>query len=247
MILGVDHLALSCENIDQGAKLLAALGYRPKFIQKDVPNPVAKRHLLRTYGALHSLAYCHPGEHVALELTQHSGQLRPLLSPYQVLFQGPPGDALPWPGDLPPSWESAWRLGLNCLRPEPLKWPSLQAQFWFDAGRDNPAPGSVRALLVPVHNLSRSEMFWTRGLGCRALQKGETEQGEGWLHLAFQAPVPAWRLDLVLVESDAARPPAFLDDPGFPCLALISSSLARDQDAAGEMGAREISDEFLKG
>ena len=77
------------------------------------------------------------------------------------------------------------------------------------------------------------------------LKRGEMEQGKGWLQLAFQAPVPAWRLEVILVESEAARPPAFLDDPGFPCLALISSSLARDQDTAGEMGARESSEEFF--
>jgi hypothetical protein len=56
--------------------------------------------------------------------------------------------------------------------------------------------------------------------------------------------VPAWCLDLVLVEMEFARPLPLIDDAGFPCLALISRRLASDKEAVLDLGAREACDEF---
>ena len=58
MILGVDHIALSCEDIVQATEFLKQYGFSIQFIDKSVPNPPAKEKLLRSYHPIHSLAYC---------------------------------------------------------------------------------------------------------------------------------------------------------------------------------------------
>lgn len=244
MIVGVDHIALSCENVAQGAELLRQVGFRAKFIQERVPNPAAKRNLLRSYEPSHSIAYCQAEGSVSLELTAHSRLLGGIPSPYQVLLNRFPDHSVFWEGELPPSWESAWRTSMGCIRPRSAKWTPFQAQFWCDAESDGVSLKFVRALLLPVNDLSVAERFWVQGLGCQRINRGETKTRNNWLQVGFRAPVPAWCLDIVLVEMELARVLPLIDDAGFPCLALISSRLGRDKEVALGQGAREASDEF---
>lgn len=244
MILGVDHIALSCENVVHGAKLLGEVGYRAKFIQEGLSNHPAKQSLLTVYDPLHSVAYCQAEQGVSLELTQHSSLLRDAVSPYQVLLNGPPADVIPFVGDLSSSWESVWRVAVGCSQPVAALWRSLHAQFWYDAQHDEPLPVFVRALLVPITDLSVSEKFWVKGLGCRVVNRGVVEERRRWARVAFRALVPTWSLDVVLVECDRGGKLAYLDDAGFPCLAVITNRMTEDQDTAMEMGGRDAGEEF---
>ena len=245
MILGVDHIALSCEDVVYGAKLLGEVGYRAKFVQEDVPNHPAKRYLLMSYDPLHSVAYCQAQGSVSVELTQHSSPLLDAVSPYQVLLNTPPANVAPSVEDLSPSWENAWRAALRCSQPVAALWRPFHAQFWYDAGRDEPSLGFVRALLVPITDLSVSERFWVKGLGCRVVNRGVAEDKRRWAHVAFHALVPAWSLDVVLVEGEGGGAlPYYLDDAGFPCLAVITNRMTEDQDSAMEMGGRDASEKF---
>ena len=244
MILGVDHIALSCEDVVHGAEVLGRVGCRAKFVQEGVPNHPAKRHLLTSYDQLHSVAYCQAEHSVSVELTQHSSMLRGAISPYQVLLNRPLANATPFVGGLSSSWKSAWRAALGCRQPVAALWHPFHAQFWYDAQCDGPSVGFVRAVLVPITELSVSERFWVRGLGCRVVNRGVTEDGYRWARVAFHAPVLAWSLDIVLAESDRADALSYLDDSGFPCLAVITNRLTEDQDTAMEMGGRDASEEF---
>lgn len=224
--------------------MLRQVGYGAKFIQEKVPNPAAKRHLLRSYEPFHSIAYCQAEGSVSLELTAHSTLLGGTPSPYQVLLNRFPDHSDFWKGELPPCWESAWRTSMGCIRPRSATWSPFQAQFWCDTKTNDVSSKFVRALLLPVSDLSAAERFWVQGLGCQRIKRGETETGNTWVRVAFRAPVPAWCLDLVLVEMEFARPLPLIDDAGFPCLALISRRLASDKEAVLDLGAREVCDEF---
>ena len=244
MILGVDHIALSCEDVVHGVKLLGEVGYRAKFVQEGVSNHPAKRHLLTSYDPLHSVAYCQAGHSVSVELTQHSSPLRGAVSPYQVLLNGIPSNTIPFIRELPPSWEGAWRNALECNQPVAVQWCPFHAQFWYDAQHNKPSSGFVRAVLVPVTELSVSERFWVKGLGCRVVTRGVTKDGHRWARVAFRTPLPAWSLDVVLAEDDRGDAPPCLDDAGFTCLAVITNRMTEDQDIVMEMGGRDASEKF---
>jgi hypothetical protein len=246
MILGVDHIALSCKNISQGAKLLAEEGFRVKFVQEDVPNHPSKRHLLTSHHPLHSVAYCQSQSGISIELTQHSSQLNDKGALYQVLLSKPPSNATPSTGTLLSTWESSWCAALECVSPERGLWHPFHAQFWYDAHEDEQLEGGtfIRALLVPITNLSASERFWVKGLGCRVVAQGIVENEYRWARVAFQTPVQTWSLDVVLVESDRRTVVPHLDDSGFPCLAVITNRITDDQETLLEMGGHDTSDTF---
>ena len=245
MILGVDHIALSCEDISDSVERLGRLGYTAKFVQMDVPNAPEKRGFLTAYRPLHSLAYCRNEQGISVELTQHSAPLHSGVSPYQVLLDGPCHGAMDVAEEsASASWGSTWRAALGCRRPAMARWDALRTQLWYDARGGESSSGSIRAVLVPVADVSVSQRFWTEGLGCRAVERGTDEDGRAWAHLAFRAPIRAWSLDLVLAASNYGRTEHYLDDSGFPCLAVISNRVTADKETAREMGAREVSDEF---
>ena len=52
MILGVDHIALSCEDVVVASRQLETAGYHVKFIHQDAPNRPAKRRFLPNFQLL---------------------------------------------------------------------------------------------------------------------------------------------------------------------------------------------------
>ena len=52
MIMGVDHIALSCKNIEEAYKYLIAIGYRLKFTFHNLSNHPAKIKDLKQYHPL---------------------------------------------------------------------------------------------------------------------------------------------------------------------------------------------------
>jgi len=244
MILGVDHIALSCEDIIHGAKLLEQIGYRVRFIEESLPNNSAKQPFLTVYDPLHSIAYCQSDRGVSLELTKHSVRLHDSASPYQVLFSNCPVGAVPFGADCMPASENIWRTTMGAQKPVAGIWSPFRAQFWYDAHYCTSSSTFVRALHVPVSNLSLSEKFWLRGLGCRLVNRSAAGDAYGWVRLVFRSPLQRWCLDVVLAESNEPKTIPYLDTQGFPCLALISTRLTEDKEAAQEMGACEVGEEF---
>lgn len=245
MILGIDHIALSCKDVVSGAKKLGEIGYKIKFVHEDLPNHSAKRHLLRFYEPIHSVAYCQAQHSVSVELTQHSSPLRDdAASPFQVLLNRPPANALPFRGELLPTWESTWSAALGCSKTVAALWEPFCAQVWYVRPAHEASRELVSALLVPIIDLSISERFWVRGLGCRVANRGVDEDGRRWTRVSFRAPVRSWSLDVVLAEDGRGNASPYLDDAGFPCLAVITNRIADDQDVLLKMGGGDASKRF---
>gem|GEM_PF-4481542 len=214
-----------------------------KFLQEGAPNNPAKRPFLRTYEAVHSLAYCQAGRGVAVELTQHGDRSERTNSPYQLLLNGePPGaEAL---GDTALPWGPIWRESFGCVCPRASILPDLQAQFWYDAPERSSRPIEIKAVLVPVADLARSMGFWQDGLGCTFVARGTVDPARSWGRVAFRAPLTSWSLDLVLAEERNEITLPLLDAPGFACLALLTTSLERDAMKLEEAGARDATSTF---
>lgn len=236
MILGVEHIALSCESVIQGVHHLREIGYQAKFVQEAVPNHPTKKGILTTYDPLHSIAYCQSNRSVALELTQHSAPLDSALSPYQVLFSTAPANVIPFKGETPSCWANIWHTVVGCQQPVAALWEPFRAQFWYDASSPSaPESISIRALLVAVADPSLAEKFWCDGLGCRVVNRGTAENNQHWTRVAFRAPIRTWALDVILAQGDRPESVSHVDASGFPCLALISNHIDKDTQTVAEL------------
>jgi hypothetical protein len=232
MILGVDHIALACTDVYAASNVFEKAGYTVRFIEEDAPNRPVKQPFLKTYQPLHSLAFCVAPSGIAIELTGHGNTLIEGESPYQVLLGAMPPQAKPV--DVPdPNWGPVWSAALGCAAPRAADWVPLRAPVWADA---DGAPG-VRAVLLGVTDAGTAADFWQVGLGCKQTHASALGDGRRWVHLAFRAPVPNWSLDLILAEREQPLTPPWLDTAGFPCLVMLTSSLARDGDRLMEAGA----------
>ena len=237
MILGVDHLALSCADLAAALSAIRAAGYTVQFMHERLPNSATKRPFLSVYEPVHAMAYCRPQRGAALELTQHAAPLKEQASFYQVLLKTPPSGTTPFRG-TPPCSLRLWNVALNTAGAQAVIWAPFGAQCWRMDAPTSDAGSCVRAVAMPAVQLKRSVMFWTQGLGCRLIARG-AERGRGWVHLSFRAAISAWSLEFILVEAGGVRRPN-LDAAGFPCLAFLSTDLAGDRRRLREQGAAEI-------
>ena len=100
MILGVDHIALSCDDLAAGCAVLEAAGWGIRFREDALPNHPAKRPFLRQYHTRHGVAYARGARGLAVELTAHGTPLARPVGGYHVSGIGAP----PAWADLPATW-----------------------------------------------------------------------------------------------------------------------------------------------
>jgi hypothetical protein len=244
MILGVDHVALSCDDIFSKASLFEEAGCRIKFVEERLYNPPEKRPFMTLYEPYHSIAYCQAAEGISIELTQHSNPLADGASSYQVLLSGTFSDTVPFNGRLSSALGEVWYEALHHARAEAGLWRPLHAQAWFTSGRAEAGPLRIRALMLQVKSLSVSENFWIKGIGTSLVKRGRTGNGRLWTHIAFSSPVRAWSADLLLVENPGIRHFRNIDEAGFSCLALLSNRMSHDKSIVMSRGATMVSDDF---
>lgn len=232
MIFGASHLALSYSSAAHDA--LARLGFTQEFAEPDVPNAAEKRGMLRAYSTVHDLAFFRHPEGVSVEtIDHHSGQVPSGTSRspsgYQPVLTL--SDALACEA-LDASVVEKWLDALqNADMPSArLKWATdLAGPVWVDRDRAS----GLRSVVLPVDDVASEVLFWTRGLGAR-LQT----QGRDFARLTYSGPVSQWRIELILVRGQADGP-WMLDQPGFPCLALLSNAVDKDLAKAVAVGGHD--------
>ena len=256
MILGIDHVALSCSNMEDDLRSVQRSGLEVIFVHRDLPNSITKKPFLSSYQTVHAAAYCQAVRGISLEITAHGAPVEEAASWYQVLMEGLPENQGPFKGRLPCSSE-IWEKTLECQNAQAAVWRPFKAQFWYDASKSAAGPESgsakrellIRALLVPVTEIERSLLFWTEGLKFRVMKRGK-ENGQAWIHLSWRSPIPKWSLEVILSETKETLGVPYLDRPGFPCLAFISNDLVSDRLQLIQCAAQnisEISDHIING
>lgn len=131
MILGVDHIALSCDNLATGCAVLEAAGWGIRFREDALPNHPAKRPFLRRYQPLHQVAYARGPRGLAVELTDHGTPLGPPVGGYRASGIGAP--AL-W-ADLPAVWTPPTTSDVSLALEHaelPVRDLAAARRFWCD-------------------------------------------------------------------------------------------------------------------
>lgn len=233
MIVGVDHIALSCARLDDGIGHMSRLGFELTFLERDAPNHPVKRAYLGTFRATHSLAMCRSAAGVSIELTEHGPPAG--VASYNVIFEGLFGsDFASAPEDA-----VAVAAALGVGNPVLTELPGFAAKVWADPAPHRPA--SIKAVMLAVSDFEVSKRFWCDGIGFRLISEGHADHP--WAVLEIWSPFPRCRLTLLLTERRRASDDK-LDACGFPCLALLVTQLPSDRAKLLEHGGRDQSDGF---
>ena len=244
MILGIDHLAISTDKVEDSARRLSAAGYETSFVETDLLNAKAKEPFLRRFHPRHAIALCRHPSGIAIEWTDHQSQTANV-GPYQVLTdqelplptysRTDEDDAFPWID----SWKSTPLT--NGTASNDLATTSTAVV----TATKVTAPRGIAAVGIEVADLERSLRFWQIGLQCRLIERGTTDTACSWAKLTFRALRPTWSLEVVLVESTPiARSLPMLDDQGATCLALLSTDCESDAVRAGSASGGSTSQTF---
>lgn len=228
MILGVDHIALTSRDVVDDGDALMRLGFTERFRDVGIPNAACKRELQAQYRDLHDIAvFDHPSS-VPLELTVHGPRLAqsahfgfvpvvatltPSRRPSPATTHGPVGvgEALREAFGLEATW---------------YPYADLSAAMWLSLGAPS---GGAPVSACCVADLDASTHFFREVLKARTLGAGTTG-GRAWRALEFSAPIARWRLRLLLAAATGRTEcqPLMLDSTGFPCIALLTSDIAKD-------------------
>lgn len=214
MIIGMDHIALSTVNAAEDARGLMPLGYGVKFLQRGVPNAPQKQAFLREYRPQHTIAYCRNGRGLAIELTEHGPQTYAPVGGYGVYAFAEDPQIL---------------RGVSLVTAD----PASSLRFWHDGLGLEPLRRESGQPVIP-HPFTH--------LVPPALQADNVAAASH--RLAACAPAPSWCMELALVEGDGRSRLPMLDDAGFTCLCLLSTSIERDLAKAVRAGGTEATPVF---
>jgi hypothetical protein len=238
MILGVDHIALSCINLQQSVKVLEKSGYICRFTESKLLHHPAKLFLLRNDTSTHAIAYCQPPDGVAIELICNNTPLNGPGSLYQVVFSSAPHET-EVVSDKDDFICNLLRKLFNHTVQKAL-WHPFNIPIWHTSFLSKLDSSLISLVVIQESDISAAERFWMKGLGASIIRRKEVE----WILLAFRSPIKTWKLDVLLVQSICDTTIPYLDDAGFPCLALITTNLTEDVHKAVSEGALEASEPF---
>jgi len=226
MIVGVDHVALSTDDLEAGIKRLEVSGFRLHFAERGVLNPAGKSRFMLQPGGRHDLAYCAGPRGLAIELTRHERAMEEGSSAYEPV----------WEGKVAAGSVIGARLGGpdGTSGRVPVRLPDFRTACWRE-GDDGPP--AIVSLILPVPACEVSARFWCEGLGANL-----ERQVEGAMEVEIRSPFPSRRGRLRL-ESRPQVKARHLDEAGFNCLALLSTEIDRDLEAVRAV-ARETSPVF---
>ena len=196
---------------------------------------------LHTPSPFHSLAFFQHDHGMPLELIQYNGSFHPSTSFFQVLFDAPRPEAIPSLRNDYIPWKAFWDVVLGS-RSEAGRSRAFDTVLWFNERSEK--RNGLQAVLVPVINVYSALKFWQEGLGFKLVERGETSPGEEWAYITFRSPVKSWSLSVILAETVSEIPQQMLDNSGFNCLALLSTSLRQDRKKIYSAGATDSTGEF---
>lgn len=241
MILGVDHVALSCFDMASSVACLERLGFVAKFSEYGLPNPREKHELLGQEEATHDIAWCRGDEGIAIELTRHGSAVSHSGAGYKVLFEGTArGDGAIEDED---AWLAAFGSFCESTQDEGIRsvyWSEFHSSVYWRPAAVRPR---IRYIGIPAVDMAVTMGFWAQALGCRwdTIDDSATVVRGG-----IVSPNPAWTQEFVVCPGEV-QGVSHLDRPGFACVAFLSSNLRADLEHVSQCGPMTATSPFTLG
>ncbi|KZM49939.1 hypothetical protein [Labrenzia sp. OB1] len=238
MIVGVDHIALTCADLETGQRALDSLGLAERFADRGVANAPQKRALLSEYGPLHDIAVYDPDNGSAIELTAHDVMHRGGRNGYTPVLDVTVDAVTVEPAEDCESECLAAAFGNGFGR---FALSGLDTYCYL---RPVCETSCLHAGVLTVADLDASLSFFSSGLSCKIDRQGVTG-GRRWAVVKPPALMPKWRLELLLVEEHGnVEEHRYLDDAGWPCLACLTTSIEVDAEKLRQASARQVGEIF---
>ncbi len=233
MILGFEHVTLSCDDVNGAVKILSKIGYSPILAPCWVENHVAKAPLLHKYEPTMYVALLDCPNATRIEIARQSEVKEHDRGAYGIVFETLKDGVRQRDEDL----RAVSHITELELASIPFAALSLdEVESGLSSARD------IRGVSFLTSDITESSVFWAELLGVEA--HWSNFAGRRLAKLPFKAAFPRWSLDLYLLETHAAARPKMLDDQGFTNLALIVSDLSHDRDVFVSAGAEVITEVF---
>ena len=210
MIVGIDHIALSSTDFDEHTRFFNALGYEKKFSAKGAENLALKKRLLKRFNSKHDLALLESLGNLSIELLNHGyvGNCKNYMIP---IFDGLPKNIAKKKEKVSMGSHVFFRVDSEAFG-GPVYFKESGSEFF-----------GFREIIVKVQNASKSVIFW-QSLGFELL-----EISEDVAVLQFSSLIGKPACKVYLHTSKNVEHRHYLDDEGFNCVALISSSIEKDK------------------
>jgi len=209
MIIHIDHVALELNDWQRGARLLSDLGYNPKFCESGLQNPAIKKELTKNFSDAHDLYFFYKTGSFNIELLCYG---------LNCQNRGRNGYIMPVMENIPAKLivkksvaSSVATAAISGLAvPIYLKDNKELSEFRFNK------------FVIPTNYLEASLRFW------QLFGFKRSSLFNNWEKLSFATP---WQKDgyQIFLQPVNYRRNYFLDDIGFNCLALVSSSAAKER------------------
>jgi len=215
MIAGIDHIALSSGDCGKAVRLMESLGYRLAFSDCGVKNPAIKRDYMTGTCLFHDLSFLKSEGSLNIEVIDH-GRVNGRRGSIMPVFENAPRHMFETVG------------GREDMHGESLlngRFYGSDIHAYFVEGNDGSShPRTLSRIVVKTPDIARSASFWS-ALGFRSVSAGD-----GFAVLEFGSIMNRDRFLLCLEEATGAPGAWSLDDAGFNCIALASSSVDRDRE-----------------
>ena len=244
MIIGLDHLTLSANEFDSGIAFLEEVGFKVRFVNKDLLNHKFKKNYLREYSSLHDVVYLDGiAGGPAIEVIVHGKKdLDSNQEIQQNIFMS--GNISSYSESI----DSNEARILKAWKPDCEQICGVDfGSFGISAyGIDNSmvAGAKVYCSTLKVTQLDPALKFWVDMLGFKMVDEIRNTDDIRWAELVFPSGIAAWRLNLLIIEWPNNFPMSYLDDRGFTSFCFISTNISRDRDNLNAYPGVTMSDIF---
>lgn len=253
-ILGIDHVCISSNKIENDSKKIIKLGYELLFNEYELPISNKKKEFLKKNPTTHNLSFLNSPTCISIELIDHY-EFSNNNSTYNLVF------------DIPKTIDLDFQIMEKDFLCDLLEFelqskiskkhiPDLQLSFYE---KQTEQLHGLSMIVINYINLEKASKFWCKFFGFKKI-KSSIFHGIKYELLSFLAPVKQWSVNLLLVEGKHHSTISYLDDYGCTCISFLVSSIEdclkslRDLDSICvgnsydiNVGGKEISLVFLRG
>ena len=223
MIVKIDHIAISSAKFEEHIELIcSSLGYIREFVEKDIPNLKIKKSFLSIFGKLHDMSLLSSSGNVNIEFINHRylHNKKAFITP---IFENVPQNLINTIGKKKIKDFTVDKVIIKDLDIPVYVQDSDNGTFAFNK------------IVIEVKDIGKSTKFW-KLLGFKPLKLNRN-----FALLEFKSFFTEGVFQIYLEHSDNAPADHFLDDKGFNCVALISTSINKKKEMLDKNGFKTTS------
>lgn len=229
MIVKIDHIAISTPKSKEFISLIEKLGYKVNFIENDIRNMKIKRELMKKFPEKHKLTLCSLDNSFSFEIIDYD-KLNNNYSYVLPVFTGL-ADNL-W------AEENNKNDIVDLLKIKKGKLDNLDLPVYIEENKLDKV-FKFHSLIIKTEDIHKSVNFW-KNFGFI-----KSEKGRDYAKLEYSSILDSNKYKIYLILSNDVKRP-HLDDAGFNCIALVSSSATDERERLIKEGIEVTNIESIK-